>query len=110
MGVDTLIGWIILSIAVVGYLACYRTAYRFFRDDDTLGGDDHVDRVMAVVMAMLTSLFWPLVLFGYGLWLFATPTTAHERRAQIKAMEDRKRQLQDDIARLERETRESDHK
>lgn len=98
-------GWIVLGIAFAGYLVCYRVVYSALGNNDLFGGDDSLGKALTVSMAMLISFFWPLVLLGFAFWLFATPTTVRERREQVRQMEKRRQQLQEDIAQLERETK-----
>jgi hypothetical protein len=96
-------GWIILAITLGGYLLCYRVAYQFLDEHEGADSDDAMDRAFPAIMALLIAMVWPLVLAWWVIWRFATPKTARQRRAELRELEQRRDEVQHDIARMERQ-------
>ncbi|HTF53666.1 MAG TPA: hypothetical protein VK735_39990 [Pseudonocardia sp.] len=64
-------GWLILAIYLVGVVVTYRRAVRF-----TVANIDHSDQeeaLIAVVLATVAALIWPVIVPIWLLWRFASP-------------------------------------
>lgn len=94
--------WYLIAAAYgICWIVTYRVAYRHAMDAEP--ATDSVDKAMMTTMCMLVGLLGPLALVGYGLYRVATPETAHEKRAAVAALEERRRQLAVDVETLESE-------
>lgn len=102
-------GWIILTVAITGFIACYRISYRLIDEHEASDSDDATDRFILVTLAFLISLMWPLVLTGWAVWRVATPKTARQRRQEVQELENRRKQLERETADMERQLGIRDH-
>lgn len=86
------IGWAVCCVLLIGPIL-----------DDSYGRPAAADRVLAAVLSIFASLFWPLALPIWGLIQVGKRTS---RKEIDGALQDRKQALDDreaEIARMERE-------
>jgi hypothetical protein len=90
------------AVLVIGFVFTYRQVYLLFAEDELLGdGQDPFERVIPAVLAFLVSLMWPLVLAGWLVWRIAAPKTAAQRREELRALVERKVELEYQTAEAE---------
>jgi hypothetical protein len=59
------VGWVVLTVYIVGYLGLTVTIARFLASSSPFDGDlDAMDRVLVIALAMMIAPFWPLVIPG----------------------------------------------
>lgn len=94
-----MIGWAVLAVYVAGFIMTWRRAAWYVLADATgqYNKPDDVDVVMSVFTGFCIALFWPMVV-PVSLWVRRGTFFSLPRREQL-------RRLQEDIERLERETR-----
>lgn len=96
-------GWIVLAVVIAGFIGTYRAAYKLLDEHEGSERDDASDRATYAVLALLIACMWPLAFTGWVIWRIATPQTARQKRAELKAMERRRTELQNDIRKAERQ-------